>query len=415
MREAVLVFNTDITLRVRTSTNVACRVVMTWASVVTGKKGKASSSLPPPTTHTTKISDEVMSRFNDAERRTQVLRRVPVGTTTRSIIADLSRQIDAPLSNYIEAVVQDDLERRRFYIRYKTVEQRRTIARRGFRIGEITIPAETADVSGYLPNVPHYMDHQACVSLLSMWGTLTKAEFVCDPDTGVTCGGFTFELDLHENARLPNRIKVLNDVIIVTTKDDHRVCSYCDTLGHIRRHCKKRDLDLVNRANQELLELSQVVADQEMLDIAVGERELPQSGQEQLQGTETSASTKRPTPSNGHSQNPSYPKRQSINALFEEFTKPNNVSDEQYKEYTEQRKIFGSQARREVATVQYPGREMSTLTRVEWEEIQSTINDRFRALLTVAFPENHEELNTMYILRKQTKYPVNVTIDKLSV
>ena len=58
---------------------------------------------------------------------------------------------------------------------------------------------------------------------------------------------------------------------------------------------------------------------------------------------------------------------------------------------------------------------MSTLTRVEWEEIQSTINDRFRALLTVAFPENHEELNTMYILRKQTKYPVNVTIDKLSV
>ena len=100
-----------------------------------------------------------------------------------------------------------------------------------------------------------------------------------------------------------------------------------------------------------------------MLEIAVGESELPEIGQEHLQGTETSASTKRPTPSNGHSQNPSSPKRQSINALFEEFTKPNYVSDEQYKEYAEQRRVFGSQARRKVVAVQYPESEMSTPTR----------------------------------------------------
>ena len=60
---------------------------------------------------------------------------------------------------------------------------------------------------------------------------------------------------------------------------------------------------------------------------------------------------------------------------------------------------------------------MSTLTRVEsWEEVQSTINDKFRELLTLAFLENHEELNSMYVFKKQTKEPVNlnVSIDKMS-
>lgn len=101
---------------------------MSWANVLKGKEPKTSSPLPPPTTHTKKIADAVMARFNDAERRTQVLCRVPVGTTTKSIIADLLEQIEAPLSSLVEGVVQDDLERRIFYIRYKTIEQRRTIA-----------------------------------------------------------------------------------------------------------------------------------------------------------------------------------------------------------------------------------------------------------------------------------------------
>ena len=83
---------------------------MSWATVVKGKKAKPSSSLPPPTTHTAKVSDAIIARFNDVERRTQVLRRAPVGTTTKSIISDLASQLEAPLSEHVEAVVQDDLE-----------------------------------------------------------------------------------------------------------------------------------------------------------------------------------------------------------------------------------------------------------------------------------------------------------------
>ena len=352
----------------------------------------------------------------------------------------------------MEAVVQDDLERRRFYIRYKTVERRRAIARTGFRIGNITIPAETADVSGFLPNVPHYMEHQDCVDLLSTWGTLTKSEFVCDADTGVRCGGFRFELDLYENKRLPNRIKVLNDIILVTTKDDHKLCSYCDTLGHIRRHCRKRELDLVKRAN-EMREEQQtnLGLDHEMLDTSNDgqqqrqEQEYERQEQERLQQSEQelglpppvhpmplndppkgssthTTAMKRTTPVNGHSTSQKQVKRPTISSIYEELLKdlPNMddepvitndvvieegtevIDEERYAYYVGQRRAFAKQASCEVVAAHYPSKSPAQLLEEDWEAIQPFINTKFRELLVEAFPQDHLQMNKIYEKRKRT-------------
>ena len=282
------------------------------------------------------------------------------------------------------------------------------------------------------------MDRQDCVDLLTMWGTLTKAEFVKDADTGVRCGGFIFELDLHENKRLPNRIKVLSDVIVVTTKDDHKLCSYCDKLGHIRRHCKKRELDLINQANAELLESQQSgpIGDQEMMDTSEEERKRHEEELQQQQrspapttitapttltapstatapttltapststapttltapsiSTAPMTPTKRSTSENGHPSESTWTKRQSV-TIFEE------VDEETYTSYAEKRKDCANQARREIAAHHFPDRFPSQLSEKEWAGIQTQINARFRELLVTAFPDNHLFLNCMYMNRK---------------
>ena len=153
---------------------------------------------------------------------------------------DLKQQCEVPIKDVVEAVVQDSLDRRRFYIRYRTVELKRANARRGFTIGEIQIPPERADVKGFIPDLPHYVTHEDAVGILSKYGDVVSGNFKTYQDTDIRCGGFDFELDLHVNKRLPGTIKILNDVFTLKLKNDIMVCSYCDKFGHLHRHCRQK-------------------------------------------------------------------------------------------------------------------------------------------------------------------------------
>ena len=229
---------------------------MTWANVVQGRTQKRVSSnivaSQAKPNDCVQVDPGIVERFNEVERRTQVLRKLPPTTTTTSILDDLKRQCEVPIKDVVEAVVQDSLDRRRFYIRYRTVEQKRANARRGFTIGEIQIPPERSDVQGYIPDLPHYVSRDDVVAILSKYGNVVSGNFKTYQDTDIRCGGFDFELDLHVNKRLPGTIKMLNDVFTLKLKNDIMVCSYCDKFGHLHRHCRQKQADLMKKAELEL-------------------------------------------------------------------------------------------------------------------------------------------------------------------
>ena len=80
--------------------------------------------------------------------------------------------------------------------------------------------------------------------------------------------------------------------------------------------------------------------------------------------------------------------------------KHDSISEEQFQQYVDQRRAFGVQARREVASDRYPLRDLNTLSKVEWDTIQGVVNDRFRQLLMQAFPKNFFLMNTIYLKRE---------------
>ena len=73
----------------------------------------------------------------------------------------------------------------------------------------------------------------------------------------------------------------------------------------------------------------------------------------------------------------------------------------QYQHYASQRKHFANQSRIEVVAEHYPLRDPNTLSKNEWEAVTEAINARFRELLNATFPENHVQLNALYLHRKK--------------
>ena len=99
-----------------------------------------------------------------------------------------------------------------------------------------------------------------------------------------------------------------------------------------------------------------------------------------------------------------------INALFEEFVTEEEMEEEsnsdqqlneQYEHYATRRTEFVMQSRKEIVEKMHPSRDPNTLTKKDWESMNPAINARFRELLISAFPENHFQLNELYLLRKQ--------------
>ena len=205
---------------------------------------KSSFRLPVP--------DQAMAKICDMERRTLVLRKVPPSTTTVSILKDLKDQIQRPLGEVIEAVAKEPLDYRRFYVRFHTVELKRECAKQGFNIGNIKIPPQLSDVQGYIPDVPHYLDTADVLSFLSRYGDVVKGDFEKFEDTGIRCGVFRFELNLHPNVKLPGIVHINSDSFSIFCKDDILQCAYCDKYGHRAIHCLKKKEDVLKKAQKEL-------------------------------------------------------------------------------------------------------------------------------------------------------------------
>ena len=274
---------------------------MTWADIT--RRGTTTKKPPPNNTpQATRamkkptrlpLTTTTLHRFNDIERRTQVLRKLPHDTTTSSIIADLQK-FKPDIGSVIEAVIREPLDRRRFYIRYRSVEMKRSHARSGFKIGDITIPPERADITGFISNLPHYMSLDDITSILAQYGDVVSAAFKTFEDTDIRCGGLKFELNLHANKKLPRAFVIMDDTFTIETPDDLQRCSFCDNYGHIHRFCRKKRESMEKAAaeaeNQEDL---QEEVDEMELDIAAnpnvptsqsnGQQQHPQAFQQTLQ------------------------------------------------------------------------------------------------------------------------------------
>ena len=252
---------------------------MTWASITSGRPPpKVPNYLPQAKLkERLNVPNRVVEKFNEIERRTQVLRKLPPGTSVLSIINDMKEQTEIPIGDVVESVIQEPLDKRRFYVTFKSVEIKRQVTRTGYRIGTITIPPEASDVQGFIPDVPHYLSKDDVIEILSRYGDVKSGSFKTFED--VRCGGFTFELDLHENQRLPGELQILNDSMVIRLKDDIMMCAYCDKVGHTQRRCRQKLEQQMKRANMELQKQQGNTAqqddgvDDEMVDQEERERE----------------------------------------------------------------------------------------------------------------------------------------------
>ena len=175
----------------------------------------------------------------DLEQRTQILRRAPYGTTTTTIINELTRQFkwDKP-ENYIYAVLPDADDRRRFYITYTTYEHKRNIAGKGYMIGNTNIPGMEGDVSAFIPYPPHYVTRQTITKLLEPYGKIITGDFKRDKN-GIRVGGYDLTMDMNAGRELPKTFTVYNKTFNVINKDDKRQCTHCKRYGHTRTHCRQ--------------------------------------------------------------------------------------------------------------------------------------------------------------------------------
>ena len=224
---------------------------MTWAEVAGKKQPKKKTPQASPNHLRLQVPDAKLAKIAEMERRTMVIRKVAPSTTPASILQDLQKQCKRPLGEILESVVREPLDRRRFYLRFHSVELKRGSAKNGFTIGETVIPPQLSDVQGYIPEVPHYLDRDEILQILSLYGDVVKGDFVRFEETNIRCGGFSFELNLHENKKLPSTISIMSDTFEIKLKDDLQQCSYCDKYGHIVRHCLKKKEEIVRRANKE--------------------------------------------------------------------------------------------------------------------------------------------------------------------
>ena len=79
------------------------------------------------------------------------------------------------------------------------------------------------------------------------------------------------------------------------------------------------------------------------------------------------------------------------------------LSSELYEHYVGRRKDLALKSRTDIAGELYPSRKPNKLSKDEWEAISEAVNARFRELLISEFPENHFELNALYICKKQNQ------------
>ena len=179
-----------------------------------------------------------------AQLRTQVITRAPFQSSEASIRISLAEQWCASTNSYIgnevEDIFRDELDKRRFYIRYRTYQLRRQIAGNGFTIGTTQIPAEPAIFYGMIPKVPPRLTIQIMTTILKHYGELHDVYYETYPDTSVSTRRLFFSYSKVNN-QVPESIEVDGITLFIRDRRARKQCTKCEKYGHTVGWCTIKD------------------------------------------------------------------------------------------------------------------------------------------------------------------------------
>ena len=183
-------------------------------------------------------------RHCEVRKRTQILYKVPGRTTAEDILQEIDNQFQPRVFDSVESVTGDHLDRRRYYVTYKSLEARKLIAGSGFRIGHTVIPPEKGQIPAYMPHIPYFMTEQDIQDLLQPYGTITEGRFRRDKVRGIVrTDGYEFYIDLHDEQDLPSTVTIYGETYNIYNKTERKQCRYCQKFGHLSPSCRKKALD----------------------------------------------------------------------------------------------------------------------------------------------------------------------------
>ena len=381
--------------------------------------------------HHHSTTPEIDRRIADLEQRSMVFRRLPPGTTCEHIVQAqcLTTTIDDQQSwttaqfetdCKVLQVMRDSMDPRRFVITFDTLESKRRTQARTLRINGAVIGPSKGDFHGYIPETPYYLQEEDYRAILAHYGHVEEIRFNTIKNRTQRTNGLHFSITLEPGKKVPDVINFEGTQILVINKDSRKRCTYCRNYGHLGYQCQKRKQQrLSNLEARAEIEARCEIEAMEDNDAATTEGINPPAG---FQNTNVSTTTskhppqqtprKRNSPVNGHvdmTPTKRYAINSQVNALFQEFAEQTDDEspveaqelETQYKHYVTQRQDFATQSRTEVVAEHYPTRDPNNLSRQEWYAVTDAINARFRELLIAAFPDNHTELNALYLEKKK--------------
>ena len=390
--------------------------------------------------HQHSTTPEIDRRIADLEQRSMVFRRLPPGTTCEHIVQAeyMTSTIDgqptwesAQFEREILQVMRDSMDRRRFVITFATLDGKRRVQTHTLRINGTVIRPTKGDFHGYIPETPYYLQEEDYRAILTRYGTVEDIRFNTLKSHVQRTNGLHFSITLEPGKKVPDVINFEGTQILIVNKDSRKRCTFCHNYGHLAYQCQKRrqqritslearaEIEAMNEDNAGIIDQTpNPLLPAEPQTSNVGTTSSQSHPQHQASNSGASLQTPQPTPTkrsspeNGHanvSSTKRYATNERINALFKEFAGDERMEDQQlndlYEHYVTRRNEFVMQSRREIVTDQYPSRDPNSLSKAEWESLSSAINSRFRELLISAFPENHFQLNELYLSRKNAEKP----------
>ena len=216
------------------------------------------------------------TKHAERSRRTFIIRRAPYNYQPEELLEALDEQFTEDLGEVgerLESLTRDKYDKRRLYVTFKQYEDKKTVAQRGFKIGNVTIPGEPGDVSGLITDVPHYLDLDDMTELLAPYGTIIRHRFRTYNNTQIRKGTYDFDLQLHEGKHIPTELTIYNDTMTVLDKNQRKLCTYCNRYGHLSSYCRKRMDKEMERRQDGAEQTTAIVDGSTMVDETVTEIE----------------------------------------------------------------------------------------------------------------------------------------------
>ena len=174
----------------------------------------------------------------EIHRRTIILRRLPFHITTADIITSIIKQfkLHKP-ENHITSCIQDNEDRRRFYLTLTTYEFKKQIQSAGFHVGDTHIKPQSGDISLELPYTPFDMSESDIKNIMNAHGTNINGRFKVDKNN-IRIGGYVFTMDVRPNQTTPTHVNFSNHSLRIINRDSKKTCTFCHNSGHLQQHCK---------------------------------------------------------------------------------------------------------------------------------------------------------------------------------